>query len=247
MSTNIYFLIGNSMKNNVYVYLMNKKIDNAEVLYLEKKSKYEKVARALVESLDDYVSSSGKMNKDERFITASLILDSVFDLVGFASFPVPGSMKKDGFGKPSFGKSEIKISVAHEENYAVAAYSIGREIGVDIEGEIDEKKAEKLALRFPKIASLNIENKGDKKAVGEKIIFLEMKEDGSAEPLNLLPADGSFSAKWTAAEALMKCDGRGFSSLSELDILAEKMAFSSFSFPWEKEKIYVSIAMEELI
>ena len=120
------------MKSNIYVYLLDKKIENPKALYEEKKSKYLKINPALVESLDEYVSSSGKRNKDERLITSALILESVFDLIGFASFPIPFAMKKDSNGKPSFVGSDVKLSIAHNEDYAIVAYTIGREIGVDI-------------------------------------------------------------------------------------------------------------------
>ena len=230
------------MKNNMYVYLLNKKIENPEALYEEKKSKYIKINPALVESLDEYISSSGKRNKDERFITASLILTSTLDLVAFASFPIPRAMKKDLMGKPHFGESDVKLSIAHNEDYAVVAYTIGREIGVDIEGEIDPKKAENLSGRFPQIASLNMENKEDENGNAYKIIFLEMKKNGPFEPLNLAPSDNSFSAKWTASEAIMKCDGRGFSALGDLKKLQEGINFFTFMLSVENKKIYISVA-----
>lgn len=232
------------MKNKVYVYLLNKKIENPEALYEKKKSKYLNVNAALVESLDAYVSSSGKRNKDERLITAALILESVFDLIGFASFPISFAMKKDSNGKPSFGGSDVKLSIAHNEDYAIVAYTIGRKIGVDIEGEIDFKKAENLSGRFPGISSLDIENKENEEETPGKIIFLEMKENGPFEPLNFAPSDNSFSAKWTAAEAIMKCDGRGFSALVDLSDL--KMSMRLFTFEAEKndKKFYISLAIE---
>lgn len=231
------------MNRNIYVYLLNKKAENPETLYEKKKSKYLNVNAALVESLDAYVLSSGKRNKDERFITSALILESVFDLIGFASFPIPFAMKKDSNGKPSFGESDVKLSIAHNEDYAIVAYTIGREIGVDIEVEIDFKKVENLSGRFPQIFSLNIENKENEEETQGKIIFLEMKENGPFEPLNLTPSDNSFTAKWTAAEAIMKCDGRGFSALRDLQKLQEKMDVSAFSLTKEDKRIYISISI----
>jgi hypothetical protein len=62
--------------------------------------------------------------------------------------------------------------------------------------------------------------------------------------LSPIPADDSFTAKWTAAEALMKCDGRGFSALGELQTLMKEMKVFSFSLTKENKKIYASIAKE---
>ena len=224
---------------------MGKKIESPQDLYEEKKSKYIKVARALVESLDDYILSSGKRNKDERLVASSLILDSVFDLVSFASFPIPGGIKKDAFGKPSLCESDIKISIAHNEDYVVVAYARDIEIGVDIEGEIDEEKAEKLSLRFFGISSLNIEKKSSEMAEGNmKIYLFKMLDDGRFEPVSLAVADDSFTAKWTAAEALMKCDGRGFSALCEIERLKKRMNICSFCLQFNDNKTYISIAEE---
>lgn len=233
------------MKNNIYVYLIDKKTENPQALYEEKKSKYFNVSRELIESLDEYVLSSGKRNKDERILVAALVLESVFDLVSFASFPIPRGIKKDAFGKPSFGGSDVKISIAHNEDYAVVAYAKGAEIGVDIEGEIDEKKAENLAVRFPVTSSLNVEKKENENGDEEKIIFLHFKEDSPFEPLNLPSADGSFSAKWTAAEAIMKCDGRGFSALGDIQNLLENMNISAFTIRKNNKKSYISLAMKK--
>lgn len=232
------------MKSNIYVYLLDKKIENPEALYEEKKSKYIKVARALVESLDEYVSSSSKRNKDERLVTASLILASTLDLVAFASFPITRAMKKDSNGKPHFGESDVKLSIAHNEDYAIVAYTIGREIGVDIEGEIDEKKAENLSGRFSGISSLDIENGEIEEEISGKIIFLEMKENGPFEKLDLSVSDNSFSAKWTAAEAIMKCDGRGFSALVDLSDLKMSMRLLTFEAEKNDKKFYISLAIE---
>ena len=235
------------MNRNIYVYLLNKKAENPETLYEKKKSKYLNVNAALIESLDAYVSSSGKRNKDERFITAALILESVFDLIGFASFPIPGAIKKDLMGKPDFIDSNVKLSSAHNEDYAVVAYTIGREIGVDIEGEIDPKKVENLSGRFPGISSINIENKESEEETSGKIIFLEMKKNGPFEPLNLTPPDNSFTAKWTAAEAIMKCDGRGFSALGNLGDIKNSMSLSTFKTEKNDKKIYISLAIKNIL
>lgn len=231
------------MKDSIYIYVVNKKIENAQVLYEKKKSKYEVSNNSLTKSLDAYVGSSGKSNKEERFLTAFLLLESVFNIASIASVATPISFEKDSMGKPDFGESDVKLSIAHNEDYAVVAYAIGREIGIDIERKIDSKKVENLSGRFSQITSLDIENKENENRDVEKIIFLEMKENGSLESMNLEMSDNSFSAKWTAAEAIMKCDGRGFSVISELQKIKKDMNVFTFLLHHENKKNYISLAV----
>ena len=231
------------MKDSIYIYIMNKKIENTHALYEKTKSKYEVSNKSLTKSLDAYVGSSGKSNKEERLLTAFLLLESVFNLTSVASVATPISFEKDSMGKPGFGKSDVKLSIAHNEDYAVVAYAIGREIGIDIEREIDFKKAENLSGRFSQISSLDIENKENENRDVEKIIFLEIKENGSFESMNLELSDNSFSAKWTAAEAIMKCDGRGFSVLSELQKIKKDINVFALLLHHENKKNYISLAV----
>ena len=231
------------MKDSIYIYVVNKKIENAQVLYEKKKSKYEVSNNSLTKSLDAYVGSSGKSNKEERFLTAFLLLESVFNIASIASVATPISFEKDSMGKPDFGESDVKLSIAHNEDYAVVAYAIGREIGIDIERKIDSKKVENLSGRFSQITSLDIENKENENRGVEKIIFLEMKENGSLESMNFEMSDNSFSAKWTAAEAIMKCDGRGFSVISELQKIKKDVNVFTFLLHHENKKNYISLAV----
>lgn len=231
------------MKDSIFVYIVNKKIENVSVLYEKTKSKYEVSNDTLTKSLDAYVSGSGKSNKEERLLTASILLESIFYLASVSSVATPISFEKDGMGKPSFGESDVKLSIAHNEDYAVVAYAIGREIGIDIEREIDSKKVENLSVRFSQISSLDIENKENEKRDVEKIIFLKMKEGGKFESMNFELSDNSFSAKWTAAEAIMKCDGRGFSALSELQKIKKDMNVFTFLLHHANKKNHISLAV----
>ena len=43
----------------------------------------------------------------------------------------------------------------------------------------------------------------------------ESTEDSQMDEEKILSSDGAFEEKWTIAEAIMKCDGRGFSSLPD--------------------------------
>ncbi len=232
------------ISKTIYIYILDKKVNNPRAIYERARAKYMGISEPLVSSLDSYVEAAGMKNAEERLITASLTLESVFNLVFFASYPIPGALVKDSFGKPKFEGCDVKFSIAHSEKFVVVAYTRGQDIGVDVEEEIPLEKAEKVAKKFPAIASLDSEKGSGKKNDDTKICLFEMLECGKFEPLSPIPADDCFTAKWTAAEAIMKCDGRGFSTLGELESLNKNMNVFCFSLPFENKKTYISLAVK---
>ena len=72
-----------------------------------------------------------------------------------------------------------------------------------------------------------------------------MKENGEFESIELSTADENFTAKWTTAEAIMKCDGRGFSALPELEKIKEKMKICTMLFDSENGKEYIAVAIKK--
>lgn len=248
----------NKETQKIYFYILNKNVADKTALFENAKSEYDEKTAELIDSLNGYVAASGKSNKDERTLTAALLLKSLGHLASEESITLPTALKKDELdkpcfptalkkdecGKPYFEGSDLKLSISHNENFVAIAYTKGADIGIDIEGEIPAEKAEKLSKRFPAIASLILEKNSKNADDDTKIYLFEMSEDGRFEPLSPIPVDDSFTAKWTAAEALMKCDGRGFSALGELQTLMKEMKVFSFSLTKENKKIYASIAKE---
>lgn len=251
------------MKNRntqkIYFYILNKNVADKTAFFENAKSEYNERSADLLSSLNGYVAASGKSNKDERMLTAALLLKSLGHLASEENITLPDALKKDELdkpyfptalkkdecGKPYFDGSDLKLSISHNEDFVAIAYAKGADIGIDIEGEIPAEKAEKLSKRFPAIATL-ISEKSDEATEGDtKICLFEMLEGGRFEPLSLIPTDDSFTAKWTAAEALMKCDGRGFSALGEIENLRKNMQVFGFYLPSENKRIYISLAAKE--
>ena len=223
----------------MYLYFLSKKTQDIAALWNKIKSKYEKTMPELFASLEGYIESSGKANREERIITSILISASLPRLPFFDQNSAPLSLKKSASGKPYFDGTSIKISIAHDENFVIVAYDEDVEIGGDIESEISPQKAEKLAERFDGISSLKIQN-GE-----EKISAFMMNENGDFESIKFSVADENFTAKWTAAEAIMKCDGMGFSALPELKKIKEKMKICNLVFNSENGKEYISVAIKK--
>ena len=248
------------MKNRntqkIYFYILNKNVTDKTALFENAKSEYDEKTAELLTSLNGYIAASGKSNKDERTLTAALLLKSLGHLVSEESITLPTALKKeeldkpyfptalkkDECGKPYFEGSDLKLSISHNEDFVAIAYTKGADIGIDIEGEIPAEKTEKLSKRFPAIASLTLEKNSKNADDDTEICLFKMSEDGRFEPLSPIPADDSFTAKWTAAEALMKCDGRGFSALGEIEKLNKNINVFCFYLSFEKKKIYISLA-----
>lgn len=222
----------------MYLYFLNKKTQGVDTLWEVVKSKYKVVVPELSSSLEDYVSSSGKANCDERILSAILLLESLEKVSFFDLKSTPKALKKDTCGKPYFEGSSVKISIAHDDNFVLIGYSKGSEIGVDIESVISLEKAERLVKRFPQISSLKTE-------WTEEISAFLMSPNGELKPINLTSADNSFTSKWTAAEAVMKCDGRGFSALPEFEKIKKEMNVFTLVFESEDNKEYISVAIKK--
>ena len=227
----------NKNTKNINVYILSKKSQDKDALWETTKSKYKTMMPTLISSLEDYISASGKANRDERIFSAILILQSLPSLAFFDPKSPPRELKKDFNGKPNFDGSDVGISIAHNEHFVIVGYGEKTEIGVDIECEISQERAEKLEKRFPQISAMKTE-KAD-----EKVNVFKMQANGEIEPLELTPAHDSFTAKWTAAEAAMKCDGRGFSALPELEKIKVKTKIFTLVFESENGKEYISVAI----
>ena len=224
----------------MYLYILSKNTQDENSLWQKTKSEYKDIYPSLFNSLDSYISSSGKKNQGERIMVSSLIVSSLINLLeaGYIQ-KIPQAMKKSENGKPYFEDFDLHFNIAHSEDMVAVAYSKDGNIGVDIEGEIKEEIAEKLEIRFPKIAGVKAQ-KSD-----TPLQAYIMNDEGKFLPLTPDLAEDNFTAKWTIAEAIMKCFGGGFSALPSIEKMAEEMQVLTFIFEAEKNKNYISIAMKK--
>ncbi|MBQ9733472.1 MAG: hypothetical protein IJV74_04475 [Clostridia bacterium] len=230
----------------MYLFLSDKNAEEQSLLWEKIKSKKEDGYEALIDSLSDYVSSSGKKNLEERVATSTLIYTSLCYLKNRGEIENVGALKKGEHGKPYLDGGDAKINISHSDGGVALAVSKDREIGVDMENEIGPERAERLEKRFfreEKLFENTLENTTLPKKIGGENVKSYSLKNGELVSIKLLPTDGSFTSKWTVCEAIMKCDGRGFSALHDIGTLAEKMEIISFIRERGGRKTYISIAL----
>lgn len=224
-----------------------------------------------IDSLDEYISLSGKKNHDERVSVSCLIYSALGYLKEKGIIKNVGVLKKSQFGKPYIEGVEVNINLSHSDSFAVLLVDTECNVGVDVQEEIPRERVANLEKRF----SLGL-RLGDEKTLNSRHVsplkeenvlsLLETKgvfiylfdlgvirkinsslceratETGKMSNREILQSEGAFEEKWTIAEAVMKCDGRGFSALPELSELSKNMEIFSFIYKDEEKKAYISLA-----
>lgn len=138
-------------------------------------------------------------------------------------------------GKPLFDKSMVAnkcchFNISHSEALAVVAISDGYSLGVDVQS-VNNKGglAERIGARFSQaLGALTAEKTAD---VGAEVTLYEINDGNITES-----RDGNkfvavsqkkdtvheFFARWTALEAVLKLDGRGFAAIGSVGDIADK-------------------------
>lgn len=162
----------------------------------------------------DYIKN-GKSEeiKIERLAAYSTLFFALFSLYGKKNFEL---CRKDS-GKPYLTEngeiSKIHISISHTEGAVAVALSDEYEIGVDVQSEIDENRAERLEKRFFNSININEEN------IPLKLLYLRLSGDNDTSLKEIENTEAEitdFTKKWAYCESLLKCDGGGFGSLEKI-------------------------------
>ncbi len=155
-------------------------------------------------------------------------------------------------GKPALctadgSVSRIKFNLTHSDGFAaVIITDEGVEIGIDIEGEVDQGRADRLSLRMEKHLP-RIDFSPEK--IEFPLVLVSFEASGAICGYEYIQAQRTcsplcFESRWTLLEAALKCDGGGFSTLSESFSLYEKHRLFSAKIGLEK-KLFLSVAIKE--
>ena len=181
---------------------------------------------------------------------AYLTLKLSYELLFGASMP---TLRKNELGRPEFVGNTVPrdFSVSHTAGLSVIAYLIGEgKVGVDAEGEREVCKNDKIRERFLKNVNINLPNN----LKNVEIYFFELsncalkKIDTPKDFSNILedaqsdnlPSD--FFSLWCTAEATVKADGGGFSSISKTEELLKHASLALFTFSEKKKKYRIALS-----
>lgn len=149
-------------------------------------------------------------------------------------------IERNEYGKPYLADGNIHISLSHSDGSVAVCLSDECEVGIDIQAEIDESRAERLKNRF--FTDLAVKNDNP----NVEYYFCKISDDEAIIESIDRPktADGSFTAKWAYAEALMKLHGRGFSDVTALPALAKNARVEIVDITLDK-KYVIAVSAEK--
>ena len=138
----------------------------------------------------------------------------------------------------------IRISLSHCDTLAAVSICDCCEVGVDIEEKIDGEREKRLRERF-------FRNVSEVKCEEYPVYLMATLTENLTSIFAEIPNDklqranaDDFSAKWTRCEAAMKCDGRGFSAVDEIDDIIEASSIDSRCFKYRGKEYYISTAVK---
>ena len=149
-------------------------------------------------------------------------------------------IERNEYGKPYLADSDIHISLSHSDGSVAVCLSDEGEVGIDIQAEIDESRAERLKNRF--FTDLAVKNDN----LNVEYYFCKISDDEAIIESIDRPktADGRFTAKWAYAETLMKLLGRGFSDVTALPALAKNARVEIVDITLDK-KYVIAVSAEK--
>lgn len=149
-------------------------------------------------------------------------------------------IERNEYGKPYLADSDIHISLSHSDGSVAVCLSDEGEVGIDIQAEIDESRAERLKNRF--FTDLAVKNDNP----NVEYYFCKISDDEAIIESIDRPktADGSFTAKWAYAETLMKLHGRGFSDVTAIPALAKNARVEIVDITLDK-KYVIAVSAEK--
>ena len=164
---------------------------------------------------------------------------------------------RDGKPRVAFSSGEeIYFNISHRIGISAVTVSDECEVGVDIEEEISSERCERIKDRY--LSEFEFCNTGAHK----RVYYLESSNSFVACHINsgnnnierimkvaeFLPGgkeNEDVSSKWTALEAILKCDGRGFSALNDISTITSKTDLSRFVVFLKDKKYFLSVATKK--
>ena len=197
---------------------------------------------SLPRAVERYIlDTKNEQTREERLLAYTVLSFSLEKFYGIKEW----NIEKNAYGKPNlvtYGEEKnLYINVSHSDGAVAVVLSDEGEVGVDIQAEILPEREDRLKKRF---FDFNVA-----KADDLSVAYLYFDRGGNFSELEMdNPEDIiSFTDKWSACEAVMKCDGRGFSSLPELEKIQRNMHLTIKRISFEEKQFSLSIAKKRVV
>ena len=177
-------------------------------------------------------------SKDEKISNESL-LSLALSRIGI--FKTPKILRTE-FGKPYTEDNSLYFNISNTDSLSVCTVSFERNVGVDIERVREIKNREKLEKRLLLGLDFGVFPINDE----HRVEFLSIDKVGNIteEKFEKEKATVGFFTSWTRLEALIKCDGRGFSAIKETDKLNFVSLTDSLSIKYKGREYILSVAIK---
>lgn len=202
---------------------------------------YDRLPKTMKARVDNAKNENIKLS---RISVYGLLREALFRMYGIRAF----ELSTNQYGKPYLCDSPLKINLSHTDGICVAAISDGEEIGVDVEGKIDGARECRLKSRF--FSEVNLDDV--KQIDGIEYFLFGYTPDGelceAKSNFNVTPGFSEkmdFTRLWTLSEAIMKCDGRGFSALSEIVKIKDTTEVSTVEISNEDKLYSISVVVKK--
>ena len=200
----------------------------------------------LPESILKYINETKSATLlESRRLAYSLLYSSLERLFN----GIDAEIVRDEGGKPHARLADgrrLFISLSHTDNISAVAISDEREVGVDIEGEIDAERAERIERRFLRdIPKSPLEILGNTPLPtpilrGEPLTVTELKDkDEESSNVRVL----SVTDRWVICEAAMKCEGGGFGSLSRVGAILAESSVGVYRISADKKEYSLALVV----
>ncbi len=194
-----------------------------------------------------------------RFGAYSLVLKMYAELKNRLGFPEEApEICYTGTGKPYFKANDSlqnlpKLSISHDSELCVCAFSLSSEVGADIQSMPKRRlNLSRIADKFfAPMRNVDSSLRAESREAELEILFYK------CSGTDILPTDKlsvkrikdarlspDFLSKWTLLEAVLKMGGEGFGDASRADKLIETAETATLLLDLDGTEYYISVAAE---
>ncbi len=151
-------------------------------------------------------------------------------------------------GKPMLVGSDIHFNISHSGDLIVLAMSNEREVGVDVQENIDSARAARLSGRYftkPIVTHPLSDAKYFYISQTDRSVDFVFMDKKTPDCILVPRSQNEYTDVWTVGEAILKCDGRGFEAMTQLDEIAGTAMTDTVNLILDGKRYSLTVAVRE--